>query len=87
MVCLGREIEERFEFSEDRVDKRREARGSLWRLIRRESASKGSGLGSRAGEVDSRLKVGERPRAQGIANGVIVAGNRGRGAIATGAGS
>ena len=87
MVCLGREIEETFEFSEDRVDKRREARGSLWGLNRKESGSNRRSLGSRAGEVDSGLQIGEGPWARGIANGVIVSGNRGRGAIATGAGS
>jgi hypothetical protein len=83
--CLSRETEERFGFSEDRVDKRREARGSLWRLNRKESGSNRRSLGSRAGEVDSGLQIGEGPWAREIANGVTLSGTSGGGAVKSGA--
>ena len=83
--CLAREIEERFGFSEDRVDKKEEARGSLWRLIRKESGSNRRSLGTRAGEVDSGLQIGEGPWAREIANGVMLSGTSGRGAVKIGA--
>ena len=85
MDCLAREIEKRFGFSEDRVDKKEEARGSLWRLIRKESGSNRRSLGSRAGEVDSGLQIGEGPWAGEIANGVMLSGTRGREAAKIGA--
>ena len=82
---LAREIEGRFGFFENRVDRGGKARGSLSSLMRKESGSNRRSLGSRAGAVDRGLQIGEGPRGREIGNGVMLGGTSGRGTVKSGA--
>lgn len=82
---LAEEIEGRLGFLENRVDRGGKARGSLWRLIRKEHGSNRRSQGSGAGAVESGPQIGEGPRGREIDNGVTLSGTSGRGTVKSGA--